>query len=158
MTDVVAHRDVFRGTSQGRFLAALASSPAAARPYVHRLLRDDVAVAALLVFHSANRTWLSVSGVAPDAWHVGGVTRLQWEAVQEAARRGHDSVVFSTGVDAAKQRWSTNVRVSHAFAVVNPRMRSRLLFALYGLARSLRSLRRHTIRHPHRRQAVAVGA
>ncbi|WP_147263159.1 GNAT family N-acetyltransferase [Geodermatophilus sp. TF02-6] len=153
MTGVIAHPDVFRGTSQGEFLAALAGTPAATLPRVHRLLRDDVAVAALLVFHSVTRTWLSVSGVSPDAWHVGGVTRLQWEAVQDAVRRRQTSVVFSTGVDAAKQRWSPTVRVSHSFAVVNPRRGSRLTFTLYWLARSLRHLRRHTVHHPHRERA-----
>jgi hypothetical protein len=142
MDGVVAHDDVFAGTSQAALVHAVARSSARARPRVFRLLRDRTAVAALLTFDCGDRTWLSVSGVAVEHWGLGAVTLLQWEAVQEAARAGRRTVCFPTGVDTAKLRWSRDVRVSHVFVLVNPRRRSRTWFHAYWLVRSLRYVRR----------------
>ena len=152
MDGVVAHDDVFAGTSQADLVQAVARGSAHARPRVFRLLRDRTAVAALLTFDCGDRTWLSVSGLAADHWELGAVTLLQWEAVQEAARAGRRTVCFPTGVDTAKLRWSEDVRVSHVFVLVNPRRWSRAWFRVYWLVRSLRYVsrleRRSTVRRP----------
>jgi hypothetical protein len=155
MSDVVVHGDVFAGTSQAALLQAVAERAGRSRPRVLRLLHDGVAVAALLTVASDRRTWLSVSGVAPEHWALSAVTLLQWEAVQEAARAGHEAVVLSTGVDTAKLRWSEHVRVSHVFVVVHPRRRSRTVFRLYWLLRSHLHLRREERRFAVRRPTGA---
>jgi hypothetical protein len=143
MGGVVAHDDVFDGTSQTALLQALAGSGARTRPRIHRLVHDGTAVAALLTLDAVDRTWLAVSGVTPAHWALGAVTLLQWEAVQEAVRAGRRAVCFPTGVDTAKLRWSEDVRLSHVFVLVGPRRRSRLWFRAYWLARGLRSIRSH---------------
>jgi hypothetical protein len=142
MDGVVAHDDVFTGTSQGALLRDVARAGAQARPHVLRLLRDRTAVAALLTFDSGDRTWLGASGIAPEHWGLGAVTLLQAEAVAQAARAGRRTVSFPTGVDTAKLRWSEDVRVDHVFVLVNPRRRSRSSFRLYWLVRSLLHLNR----------------
>jgi hypothetical protein len=157
MDGVVAHDDVFAGTSQTALVHAVARSSSRTRPRVLRLLRDRTAVAALLTSDCGDCTWLSVSGVAADHWGLGAVTLLQWEAVQEAARAGRRTIRFPTGVDTAKLRWSGDVRVSHVFVLVNPRRRSRTWFRAYWLLRSLRYVerleRQSTVRRPRRGSA-----
>lgn len=133
----VKHGDVFRKTSQEHLLRRLGASSTESRPRIYRMLKEGDAVAVLLTFVSTQSTWLSVSGFLPEYWDINAVTTLQWEAVQHAARVGHLKVIFSTGVDTAKLRWSEHICMSHQFLIVNPRRRSLTVFYLYWFARSI---------------------
>ncbi len=146
MRAVPAHPDIFLRNAQARFLGALSRTDSDACLRIDMLRRDGTAVAALLSISAGDKTWVSVSGLAPEHWSLGAVTLLQWEVVQRAARHGQRWVVFSTGVDTAKLRWSEEVRLSHAFMVVHPRRWSRTCFAVFWALRSHLYLRREARR------------
>ena len=146
MQDVPAHRDIFLDSAQAQFLAALSTTDSEARMRIDMLVKDGTAVAALLSLSAGDKTWVSVSGLAPAYWSLGAVTLLQWEVIQRTARHGQRWVVFSTGVDTAKLRWSEEVRLSHSFILVHPRRGSRVRFAMFWALRSHLYLRREARR------------
>lgn len=137
--DTPRHTNLFSDTSQRTYLDALARAGRPSYPVVHRLLRNGVAVAALLVFEYPEATWVSDSGCDPAVWHLGAVTALQHEAVQHAASTGRRRVVFSVGIDTPKLRWSETVRVRHGFLVSGTTTRSRWVLRAYWLGFQFRS-------------------
>ncbi len=137
--DAPKHTDLFSGTSQQGYLDALAGAGRPSCPVVHRLMLDGRCVAALLVFEYPDSTWISGSGCAPEQWHLGAVTALQWEAVQHAVATGRRQVVFSVGIDTTKLRWSETVRVRNGFLFSHSRPRSRRVFRAYWLLFQYRS-------------------
>ncbi len=156
-----AHLDVFAGTRQEALLRSVGRLAPTTSPTVHRLRQDDVTVAALLTFEGAGTLWVSVSGVAAWAWELSAVTGLQQQAVELAFAHGRRRVVFSTGVDTAKLRWSTQLLLTHRFALVHPRRSSRALYRLLTLVRTQKQVTREYARFtpgPPVRHPVASGS
>ena len=137
--DAPKHTDLFSGTSQEAYVQALAAAKRPSLPVIHRLLRDGRCVAALLVFEYPGHCWISGSGCDPQFWHLGAVTALQWDAVQQAVADGRRTVVFSVGIDTPKLRWSQTVRVRNGFVFTHSGLRSRWAFRGYWLVYHLRS-------------------
>lgn len=114
------------------------------------LLTLDVAgtpVAALLVLRAPAASYLALSGVAPEWWHVSPVTLLQWTAMCRAVTRGDAEVNLSMGPDVAKLRWSETVVPHMEFVVCGPRSRSRALLTAYSALATVAGMRRETRRH-----------
>jgi CelD/BcsL family acetyltransferase involved in cellulose biosynthesis len=106
-----------------------------------------IARAALLVLRAPRVSYLTVSGIDPDWWHVSPVTLLQWTAMCRAVARGDTEVNLSVGPDVAKLRWSERVVPHMEFVVCAPRIRSRLLLTGYAALGAVAGMRREKRRH-----------
>ena len=139
-----SHRDVFGGTRQARLLDRLKPTACGTHPAIYRFDHGGATLAVLLTLNSQTTTWITVSGVAPQYWHLGAVTLLQSQAAEESQASGRTTAAFAPGVDTAKLRWSETVRVSQMFALVRPRRRSALAFRAYWVAAAARAVVRET--------------
>ena len=115
-----------------------------------QILTLDVAgdaVAAQLVLRAPDATYLGMSGVHPEWWHVSAVTVLQLHAAEAAVRLGHRTFNLSVGPSVAKLRWSEQIRQHPEFIVCGPRRSSRAAFTGYRLAATAAAVRREASRH-----------
>lgn len=103
---------------------------------------DGREVAAQLVLHAADSTYVGLSGIDPDWWQVGGVTLLQWHAAEASIARGHQTFNLSVGPNLAKLRWSEKIVQHPAFVVCAPRRYARLALAGYRAAAAVHGVRR----------------
>ncbi len=71
------------------------------------------------------------------------VTWLQSEAIRRASAAGVTEAAFSIGVDTAKLRWSEQVRSHHEFFLVSRTPFALATFALYQVARTVRTVLGH---------------
>jgi CelD/BcsL family acetyltransferase involved in cellulose biosynthesis len=124
--------------------------PAMAARGQARILTLDIAgrpVAAQLVLMAPAGTFLGLSGVDPEWWHVSPVTLLQLHAARGAVAQGHRAFNLSVGPSVAKLRWSEQVVQHPEFAVCGPRRSSRLAFAAYRMMSAAAAIRRESQRH-----------
>jgi CelD/BcsL family acetyltransferase involved in cellulose biosynthesis len=124
--------------------------PAMAARDQARILTLDVAgrpVAAQLVFTAPGGTFLGLSGVDPEWWHVSPVTLLQLHAARDAVARGHRTFNLSVGPSVAKLRWSEQIAQHPEFVVCGPRRSTRLTFSGFRMAAAVAAVRRETQRH-----------
>jgi CelD/BcsL family acetyltransferase involved in cellulose biosynthesis len=115
-----------------------------------RILTLDVAgrpVAAQLVLTAPGGTFLGLSGVAPEWWHVSPVTLLQFDAAREAVEQGHRTFNLSVGPSVSKLRWSEQIVQHPEFAVCGPRRSSRLAFTGFRMVAAVAAIRREAQRH-----------
>lgn len=108
---------------------------------------DGRPVAAQLVLTAPRATYIAMSGVVEDWWHVSPVTLLQMAALEEAARRGHTEFNLSIGPSVAKLRWSEHVDQHPQFIVGSPRRRAKAVFAGHRLASLAATLAADARRH-----------
>lgn len=142
LSGTVRHPDVFAGTRQQDLLAATAREARGSVPVVDRLVVGGVTVAALLSFEHGDRAWVSISGLAPDWWSASPVTQLQHGIVLRARDAGRREVVFASGVDASKLRWSESIRTVTDFVLVHARRRSDLMHSALAPVQAWRTLQR----------------
>jgi CelD/BcsL family acetyltransferase involved in cellulose biosynthesis len=124
--------------------------PAMAARGQARILTLDVAgrpVAAQLVFMAPDGTFLGLSGVDPEWWHVSPVTLLQLDAARSAVERGHRTFNLSVGPSVAKLRWSEQIAQHPEFVVCGPGRSSRLAFTGFRMMAAAAAIRRETQRH-----------
>ncbi|GAA1889297.1 GNAT family N-acetyltransferase [Lapillicoccus jejuensis] len=136
------HADVLEVPSQGRLLEGLARRAPYAGATVHRVERDGRAVAALLTFAVGDTLWVSVSGVADEAWELSPVTALQEHALRRAEAEGRRRMLFSPGVDTAKLRWSDQLVTTRRFTLVGDRPGSARVYRAVGMLRAHRTITR----------------
>jgi len=107
---------------------------------------DGVTVAARLLLHGHDATFLSLSGYDP-AWAPYNVaTTLTAACLRHAVGRGDGVINLSSGPDVAKLRWSEQLELHQVFVVVGPRHRSRIVFALHWHLRAAYHMRRESHR------------
>jgi len=124
--------------------------PAMAARRQAQILTLDVAgapVAAQLVLTAPEGTYLSLSGVDPQWWHVGPVTLLQLYAAQLAVEQGHATFNLSVGPSVSKLRWSEQVRQHPEFLVCGPRRSSRFAYTGYRMIAAAAGVHRESQRH-----------
>jgi CelD/BcsL family acetyltransferase involved in cellulose biosynthesis len=142
------HPDEFAMPVRQAFLEEVL--PRMARMRQAQILTLDVAgepVAAQLVLLAPGATWLGASGVDPAWWQVSAVTLLQLHAAEGAVDRGHRTFNLSIGPNAAKLRWSEQVRQHPEFIVCGPRRSSRIAFTAYRMTAAAAGVRREAARH-----------
>ncbi|HWG00660.1 MAG TPA: GNAT family N-acetyltransferase [Trebonia sp.] len=142
------HPDVFSVPARRAFLDdALVGM---ARAGQARILTLDVAgdpVAAQLVLLAPAASYIGLSGVDADWWHVSPVTLLQLHAAEAAVELGHRWFNLSVGPSVAKLRWSEQVRQHPEFLVCGPRRSSRLQYVGYRMTATAAGVRREAARH-----------
>jgi CelD/BcsL family acetyltransferase involved in cellulose biosynthesis len=124
--------------------------PAMAARGQARILTLDVAgrpVAAQLVLMAPDGTFLGLSGVDPEWWHVSPVTLLQLHAARAAVEQGHRTFNLSVGPSVSKLRWSEQIAQHPEFVVCGPRRSSRLAFTGFLMAAAAAGVRREARRH-----------
>ncbi len=104
-------------------------------------------VAAQAVLLAPESTYLGMSGVDPEWWHVSAVTLLQLHAAEAAVERGHKTFNVSVGPSVAKLRWSEQIRQHPEFIVCGPRRSSRIAFTAYRMAAASVAVRRDAFRN-----------
>jgi CelD/BcsL family acetyltransferase involved in cellulose biosynthesis len=115
-----------------------------------RILTLDVGgepVAAQLVLLAPDATFIGMSGMSADWWHVSPVTLLQWHAAEAAVAAGHSEFNLSVGPSVAKLRWSERVRQHPEFLVCGPRRSSLAAYTGYRMAAAGAAVRREAARH-----------
>ena len=115
-----------------------------------QILTLDVAarpVAAQLVLTAPGGSYLGLSGVDPEWWHVSPVTLLQLHAAQLAVERGQAAFNLSVGPSVAKLRWSEQIRQHPEFVVCGPRWSSRLAFTGCRMLAAAAAVHRESRRH-----------
>jgi CelD/BcsL family acetyltransferase involved in cellulose biosynthesis len=115
-----------------------------------QILTLDVAgtpVAAQLVLTAPGGSYLGLSGVDPEWWHVSAVTLLQLHAAQLAVERGQAAFNLSVGPSVSKLRWSEQIRQHPEFIVCGPRWSSRLAFTGYRMLAAAAAVHRESQRH-----------
>ncbi len=115
-----------------------------------QILTLDVAgtpVAAQLVLTAPGGSYLGLSGVDPEWWHVSPVTLLQLQAAQLAVERGHAAFNLSVGPSVSKLRWSEQIRQHPEFLVCGPRWSARFAYTGYRMAAAAAAVRRESQRH-----------
>jgi CelD/BcsL family acetyltransferase involved in cellulose biosynthesis len=142
------HPDQLGPAARRAFLGEALSAMAARRQA--QILTLDVAgapVAAQLVLTAPAGSYLGLSGVDPDWWHVSPVTLLQLHAAQLAVERGQATFNLSVGPSVAKLRWSEQVRQHPEFIVCGPRWSSRLAYTGYRMVAAAAAVHRESQRH-----------
>jgi CelD/BcsL family acetyltransferase involved in cellulose biosynthesis len=115
-----------------------------------QILTLDVAgtpVAAQLVLTAPGGSYLGLSGVDPEWWHVSPVTLLQLHAAQLAVERGQAAFNLSVGPSVSKLRWSEQIRQHPEFIVCGPRWSSRLAYTGYRMVAAAAAVHRESQRH-----------
>jgi CelD/BcsL family acetyltransferase involved in cellulose biosynthesis len=115
-----------------------------------QILTLDVAgtpVAAQLVLAAPDGSYLGLSGVDPEWWHVSPVTMLQLHAAQLAVEQGHAVFNLSVGPSVSKLRWSEQIRQHPEFLVCGPRWSSRLAYTGYRMVAAAAAVHRESQRH-----------
>lgn len=134
--------------------------PAMAARRQAQILTLDVAgtpVAAQLVLGAPDGSYLGVSGVDPDWWHVSPVTLLQLHAAQLAVEQGHSTFNLSVGPSVSKLRWSEQVRQHPEFLVCGPRWSARLAYTGFRMAAAAAAVHRESQRHRTTRTCKSDG-
>jgi CelD/BcsL family acetyltransferase involved in cellulose biosynthesis len=134
--------------------------PAMAARRQAQILTLDVAgtpVAAQLVLGAPDGSYLGVSGVDPDWWHVSPVTLLQLHAAQLAVEQGHSTFNLSVGPSVSKLRWSEQVRQHPEFLVCGPRWSARLAYTGFRMAAAAAAVHRESRRHRTTRTCKSDG-
>ena len=142
------HPDQLGPAARRAFLGEALHAMAARRQA--QILTLDVAgtpVAAQLVLTAPDGSYLGLSGVDPDWWHVGPVTLLQLHAAQLAVEQGHATFNLSVGPSVSKLRWSEQVRQHPEFLVCGPRWSSRLAYTGYRMVAAAAAVHRESQRH-----------
>ena len=124
--------------------------PAMAARRQAQILTLDVAgtpVAAQLVLTAPGGSYLGLSGVDPEWWHVSPVTLLQLHAAQLAVERGQAAFNLSVGPSVSKLRWSEQIRQHPEFLVCGPRWSSRLAYTGYRMVAAAAAVHRESQRH-----------
>jgi CelD/BcsL family acetyltransferase involved in cellulose biosynthesis len=127
--------------------AAVTASAERGGASIYRLLAHGDALAALLVLHTRDGTYFSLSGMSPEAWEFSPTTLLQGRAIDDAVALGHRWVNLSTGPDTAKLRWSETLELSAEFVLVPDRLYSRVAFAAFWQASAAAEIVRERNRH-----------
>lgn len=138
-----SHEDVFRRPGTERFLRAVGQGASSPGWEIGRLWVADRPVAALLTVSTPAQLWLSISGMDATGAELSAVTWLQSEAIRRASAAGVTEAAFSIGVDTAKLRWSEQVRSHHEFFLVSRTPFALATFALYQVARTVRTVLGH---------------
>src|SRR5579863_4061018 len=142
------HPDQLGLAARRAFLNEALSAMAARRQA--QILTLDVAgtpVAAQLVLTAPDGSYLSLSGVDPQWWHVSPVTLLQLHAAQLAVEQGHATFNLSVGPSVSKLRWSEQVRQHPEFLVCGPRWSSRFAYTGYRMIAAAAAVHRESQRH-----------
>jgi CelD/BcsL family acetyltransferase involved in cellulose biosynthesis len=110
------HHDVYADPQVRAFtmevLPALGRTGAAS---IYELHIDGSHIASQLVLHAPGCLYFHSSGFDPSEWHLGPITFLQGEAIQDAILEGNKWVNFSPGPNVAKMRWSEQLHVYDDF-------------------------------------------
>jgi CelD/BcsL family acetyltransferase involved in cellulose biosynthesis len=142
------HPDQLGLAARRAFLDEALSAMAARRQA--QILTLDVAgtpVAAQLVLTAPDGSYLGLSGVDPQWWHVSPVTLLQLHAAQLAVEQGHATFNLSVGPSVSKLRWSEQVRQHPEFLVCGPRWSSRFAYTGYRMIAAAAAVHRESQRH-----------
>jgi CelD/BcsL family acetyltransferase involved in cellulose biosynthesis len=143
-----SHPDQLGAAVRRAFLGEALPAMAARRQA--QILTLDVAgapVAAQLVLTAPDGSYLGLSGVDPEWWHVSPVTLLQLHAAQLAVEQGHAVFNLSAGPSVSKLRWSEQIRQHPEFLVCGPRWSSRLAYAGYRMVAAAAAVHRESRRH-----------
>jgi len=139
----LTHPDYFADRADADFaLEAICAMAAAGMVETRVLVHAGRPVAGVVALHGNGCTFVSFSGMDPQAWEYSPTTLLVADVVQGAVDRGDHTVNLSSGASVAKLRWSERLQVRHDFVVPSPAPRSRLKLAAFWAARSAYSVRR----------------
>jgi CelD/BcsL family acetyltransferase involved in cellulose biosynthesis len=158
LTGRKSHPDQLGLTARRAFIDEALPAMAARRQA--QILTLDVAgtpVAAQLVLDAPDGSYLGVSGVDPDWWHVSPVTLLQLHAAQLAVELGHSTFNLSVGPSVSKLRWSEQVRQHPEFLVCGPRWSARLAYTAFRMAAAAAAVHRESQRHRTTRTSKSDG-
>jgi CelD/BcsL family acetyltransferase involved in cellulose biosynthesis len=142
------HPDQLGLAARRAFLGEALSAMAARRQA--KILTLDVGgtpVAAQLVLTAPDGSYLSLSGVDPEWWHVSPVTLLQLHAAQLAVEGGQSVFNLSVGPSVSKLRWSEQVRQHPEFLVCGPRWSARVAYTGYRMVAAAAAVHRESQRH-----------
>ena len=134
----VLHRDDLHESLRRFATDAVSGLARTGHASVGLLSVNGSSIAGRVVLTADNTSYLSLSGLDPEHWKLGGGTFLISAAIRNAIDRQAELFNLSAYPDDAKLRWSEQCQYQNQFVVVCPRRSSRRAFELYWLMRAHR--------------------